>query len=221
VQRLTGTVRQLVWGPKHSHAILRDQLSLVLGEKRFGESKTRLLIPTYDAIGARIFVMNTAHHPRFQYDMEALAVDVALATSAAPTYFQPAVFPNHANCSYVDGDVWANAPVMVAHVEAVSFPNVPLEDVDILSIGTTSTPFSIAQHVDSGALEWNAGLVNLMSEAQVESAAAQASLLTRGLLHRINKTAGAGDYSLDDARPEKIHQLINPGRAAGVMKENL
>ena len=221
VQRLTGTVRQLVWGPKHSHAILREKLSLVLGEKQFGESQTRLVIPTYDAIGGRIFVMKTSHHPRFQYDTEALAVDVALATSAAPTYFQAAMFPKHANCSYVDGGVWANAPVMVALVEAFSFLDVPLDNIDILSIGTTSTPFSIAQHVDSGALEWNAGLVNLMFEAQVESAVAQASLLTKGRLHRINKTAGAGDYSLDDARPEKIHQLINHGRAAAVMKANL
>src|SRR5215471_11025270 len=85
VQRTRGAVRQL-FKPKHSHTALRAALHGVFGERKFGESKSRLVIPTYDAIAGRIFLLKTAHHERFKYDINTPAVDVALATSAAPTY---------------------------------------------------------------------------------------------------------------------------------------
>lgn len=106
VQRTQGFLRQF-FKPKHSHDVLRAELESVFGERKFGESKCRLVIPAYDAIGGRLFVMKTAHHPRFKFDINALAVDVTLATSAAPTYFSASPFPNHAGASYVDGGVWA------------------------------------------------------------------------------------------------------------------
>ncbi|HCZ17402.1 MAG TPA: patatin, partial [Candidatus Accumulibacter sp.] len=166
-------------------------------------------------------VIKTAHHERFRYDIDAPAVDVALATSAAPTYFAAAPFLTHADASYVDGGVWANSPVMVAVTEAVAFLGIPLDEIDVLSVGTTSTPFNIAAHVQSGIAQWNAGLVELMFEGQREADLAQAKLLLNGRLHRIDVTAREGEFSLDDARPEKIQRLINLGRAEAVKKKNL
>ena len=64
VERTRGLLRQL-FKPKHSHAVLRAALTEVLGTRKFGESKCRLVIPTYDAIAGRIFLMKTAHHERF------------------------------------------------------------------------------------------------------------------------------------------------------------
>jgi patatin-like phospholipase/acyl hydrolase len=166
-------------------------------------------------------LLKTAHHDRFKYDIDAPAVDVALATSAAPTYFSAAPFPTHSDASYVDGGVWANSPVMVGLTEAVAFLGVPLENIDVLSIGTTTTPFNIAQHANDGIAQWNAGLVELMFAGQMEAAQAQAKLLLNGRLHRINVTAKEGEFSLDDARPEKIQRLINLGRGEAVKKEHL
>ena len=217
VQRTHGVIRQF-FGPKHSHEVLRDALQQVLGDRRFGQSMCRLVIPTYDANAGRIFLMKTAHHERFRYDYQATAVDVALATAAAPTYFQSATFPEHAGASYVDGGVWANCPALVGLVEAVSFLNVPLDEIDMLSIGTTSEPFSIAKHRRSGIAKWNAGLIDLMFHAQMEAALAQARLLVSGRLHRIDFVAPRGQFSLDDARPEKIEQLIALGRGEAVKK---
>src|SRR5712691_7554184 len=221
VQRRLGWLRQMFWGPKLSGDVLRQKLTLVFGDRKFGESQCRLLIPTYDAIGGRIFLMKTAHHERFRFDVAAPAVDVALATSAAPTYFKAATFPQHEHASYVDGGVWANCPALAGLVEAVSCLKVPLDQIDILSIGTTTTPFSIAEYAEVSAAEWNLGLVSVMFEAQVEAAVAQASLLTNGRLHRINAVVSAGDFSLDDARPAKIQRLMNLGRGEAVKKANL
>jgi patatin-like phospholipase/acyl hydrolase len=210
-----------LFGPKHSHEVLKAALREVLGDRKLGESRCRLVIPAYDAIAGRILPLKTAHHERFKYEYKALAVDVALATSAAPTYFQAAPFPTHQNASYVDGGVWANCPALVGVVEAVGFLNVPIDQIDVLSIGTTTTPFNIAQHRHSGLAKWNAGLLNLMFEAQVEADVAQAKLLVGDRLHRINHPAREGQYTLDNASPEKIDELISLGRGAAVKKENL
>ena len=105
--------------------------------------------------------------------------------------------------------------------EAVTFLGIPLENIDVLSIGCTTTPFNIAERANAGLVQWNAGLVELMFEGQMEAALAQAKLLLNGRLHRINVTVKAGEFSLDDARPEKIQRLINLGRGEAVKKENL
>jgi hypothetical protein len=220
IQRATGVLRWLR-GPKHSHTVLRAALEEVFGTRKLGESRCRLVIPTYDAIGGRIFLMKTAHHERFKYDIDAPAVDVALATSAAPTYFAAARFPTHQDASYVDGGVWANSPVLVGVVEVVSFLGVALSNIDVLSIGCTSTPFNIAKQANAGLVKWSAGLVDLMFEGQMEAALAQAKLLLDGRLHRIDVVAREGEFALDDARADKIRQLINRGRSEAVKKVNL
>ncbi len=169
----------------------------------------------------RLFLLKTAHHERFRYDYKALAVDVALATSAAPTYFKASPFPEHEGTNYVDGGVWANCPALAGVVEAHSFLNVPLEEIDVLSIGTTTTPFNIQKNANAGIAQWNAGLIDLMFNAQVEAARAQARLLLKGRLHRIDIVASPGQFSLDNATPEKIEQLIQLGRGEAVKKVNL
>jgi len=217
---VSGLLRQL-FGPKHSHATLRAALEQVLQNRKFGEAKNRLIIPTYDAIGGRLFLLKTAHHDRFKFDIDALAVDVALATSAAPTYFAASPFPVHEGSSFVDGGVWANNPVLAAVIEATSFLEQPLNEIDVLSIGTTSAPFNIADNRSAGIIKWNVGMINLMFEAQAEAALVQARLLLDNRVLRINVTTKPGEYTLDDASADKIDQLIGLGRGEAVKKANL
>jgi predicted acylesterase/phospholipase RssA len=190
---------------------LKRELAAVLGDRKFGEARCRLAIPSYDAVAGRIYVFKTAHDPRFVNDIATPAVEVALATSAAPTYFAAANVQRDGR--FVDGGVWANCPVMVALVEAASFLKVPLSDIEILSVGTTTEPFSIAENDKASALQWNVGLVNLMFEAQVEAALAQAALLIDGRLHRVNFVSTTGRFSLDDASPKAIGDLADLGRS--------
>lgn len=65
------------------------------------------------------------------------AVDVALATSAAPTYLKSAVVSGRRGGSHIDGGLWANSPVVVVIVEAIHFLGARLDDVHLLSVGTT------------------------------------------------------------------------------------
>ncbi len=217
-RRLFNTFRHLVQ-PKHSQENLRQALIKAFQEKKFGESKCRLIIPTYDAVGGRIFLMKTAHHERFKYDIEAKAVDVALATSAAPTYFSAAPFPNHQGASYVDGGVWANCPALVGLVEAIHFLNIQPDEIDILNIGVTSSPFSVSDNAQAGIFGWGKGLINILMNAQVEASRAMSLLLTNHGFFNIDCTVPTGKFSLDDS--SKIDELIGLGRGEAVKKENL
>ena len=58
-----------------------------MGDQPLKAARTRLAIPAYDASMGRIYVFKTPHNPDRAQDADAPAVDVALATSAAPTYF--------------------------------------------------------------------------------------------------------------------------------------
>lgn len=205
--------------PKHSHDVLRQSLIGAFGDRKFGESKCRLLIPTYNANQGRLWLLKTAHHSRFKFDQDALAVDVALATSAAPTYFSGAPFPLHEGASYVDGGVWANCPALAGLVEAVHFLDQLPSNIDILNIGTTETPFSVSQNAQAGLLGWGKGLIDIFSKSQVEASRATSMLITNGGFHHINYIASEGRFSLDDS--SKVNDLIAIGRDKAVEKNNL
>jgi predicted acylesterase/phospholipase RssA/nucleoside 2-deoxyribosyltransferase len=72
-------------------------------------------------------------------DPDMSIVDAALATSAAPTYF-PAVTPVNSERSFMDGGLWANDPSLLAVLYAHQQQGVPLENIQLLSVGTGTQP---------------------------------------------------------------------------------
>lgn len=94
-------------------------------------------------------------------------VDVAMATSAAPTYF-PLADVEDWRC--VDGGVVANAPDICALHEATHFLKQPREQVRVLSIGTTTSRFSLSHAIgrNLGAYHWMVGgrLMSTMISSQ-------------------------------------------------------
>ena len=216
VERTANVFRQFFLGPKFSQDALRRQIVAILGDRKFGEARCRLAIPSYDAVAGRIYIFKTAHDPRFVNDVGLPAVEVALATSAAPTYFQAARAGQFGK--YVDGGVWANCPAMVGLVEAISFLKVPLGEIRVLSVGTTSEPFNISKNSKESAARWNVGFVNLMFEAQMEATTTQVGLLLGDRMHRINYVAPPGRFSLDDASADAINDLAGPGEAEAQKK---
>jgi patatin-like phospholipase/acyl hydrolase len=109
-RRLRGAAHLLV--TKHSSEPLRAALDSVLGRRRLGESRTRLVIPAWHPVLERVYIYKTAHHPRLETDFRQPAIDAAMATAAAPTFLKPHM--TESDVELVDGGVWANNPISVA-----------------------------------------------------------------------------------------------------------
>ena len=197
-QRLQHTMKHLV-RPKHSSEVLKKHLVEVFGKKLLGESGSRLVIPCFDCNAGRVQLFKTAHHARFVQDYKMPTVDIALATSAAPTYFS--VFTSQDGQSFLDGGVWANCPVLVGLLEAIYVLRINPLDIDVLSIGTTDAPFDITgRRRIGGILSWSSTIVAVLMQAQIDAAVAQAQVVTGRRLLRIDAIARKGRFRLDDAR---------------------
>lgn len=214
--RFTATIKQAL-STKYSGEELTEALTSVFGDQLLGDAQTRLVIPAYDITMGRVFVFKTAHHPRFRYDVDIPAVQIARCTSAAPTFFPATVLESHRNTTYVDGGVWANNPSLIGLTEAVEFLGYAPEQVDILNIGTTSKIPDFADKADAGVLDWNVGLVDLMMAAQAETSTNVASLFA-GSYHRVDQTRSADQVSMDDL--DHLQGLIAAGRSVAVLKDN-
>ncbi len=196
-----GAIRNFGWWscrPKFAPGPLRSAIESVIGNRRLGDSKHRLVIPSYNAVNGSVYLFKTAHHERFKQDYKDSAVSAALATSAAPTYFPS--FRAESGLAFIDGGVWANTPVMVGIVEALGVLGQDLATIEVLSIGTTEEPCCVADtQRDGGIATWNKDLLTLPMQAQTAGALAQARILLRDRFVRVDATTRPGRFTLDDA----------------------
>ena len=123
---------------KHDSKTLCETLETILGkEKLIDDSCCRLVIPTVRATHGETEVITTSHAEDRTGFHDTTAVAAALASSAAPSYFDEAIINTDiAIEKYLDGGIWANNPILPALAEAVRYLNVPLDRIDVLSIGT-------------------------------------------------------------------------------------
>jgi patatin-like phospholipase/acyl hydrolase len=142
--------------PKYDGIALRTTIEDALGsDTLLREARHRVIVPSVNMTKGSVQMFKTAHHPRLVTDYRRRAVDIAMATSAAPTYFPLAETDN---AYFADGGLVANAPDMCALHEACVFLDTKSEDVSILSIGTTTTGFSLPRSLGRrlGMLKWTA-----------------------------------------------------------------
>ena len=78
---------------KYDYQPLREALVTAFGDRRLGESRNRLLIPSLNLAAERVHIYKTSHHAKLVHDYKLPAVEVALATVAAPTYFRSIFHP--------------------------------------------------------------------------------------------------------------------------------
>ncbi len=109
--------------------------------------------------------------------------------------------------SFFDGGVWANCPAMAAIVEAVCYLSVPLDRIDVLSIGTTDEPFTVKSMAEAGLARWGKTLIDLLMNAQLDASVRHAQLLVgEPRFLRVNVTTAPGMYALDGSN--EIEGLI-------------
>lgn len=201
--------------PKYDPEVLRHELVQVFGERKLGESETRLIIPAYHRDRQGVYVFKTAHHRRLEIDYRVNAVDVALATAAAPVYFPAHRLPSGSHL--LDGGVWANNPVGLAAVEAVGVLGWPGEELHVLSLGCTDETWIFGSDpgvAGMGILGRN--VISLIFQGQSHAALGTAKILT-GHPHsgskvwRYSPKVPAGTFAMDNT--DQIERLAGLGEA--------
>ena len=186
---------------KYSKTRLGNALKGCFGDKRLGDSKKRLVIPSLNLENGEVHIYKTAHHPRLKMDYKESAVDVAMATASAPTYF-----PTHrsiAGVPLIDGGLWANNPVGMAVVEAITLLDWPRDSLKVLSVGCTTEPLNVnlGRRIPLGGPYWAFKLLDVFMHVQSHASLGTALLLAgHDSVVRIDKHVSQGKFGLDKTK---------------------
>jgi len=188
---------------KFEASILEEKLSLAFDRDdkpaTLADSRKRLLISSYNMTSNCLRLYRTSHHPSAKGHDHLRAVVVARATSAAPTYFEPATVDDSiAPHESVDGGVWANCPAMAALGEAVGVLKIPLDRIEVLSVGTAGMAAFVESPDMQGKAGWAAKAPDLFLNSQMEAT-----------LSYIRQLLGDRFLRVDDVRP-RVQAMDNP-----------
>lgn len=178
----------------------------------------RVLIPAFDLDNEATKPAQRTWNPKFFHnfpgkdsDGDERVVDVALATSAAPTYF-----PSHNG--YIDGGVVANNPSLAAVAQTQDPRNAEaaprLQDLHLLSLGTgRNLSFLKGRRLDWGLAQWAKPLVSLLLDASMGIADYQCRQILKHTYQRIAPVFPPNkNIKMDDWK--RSQELIDFGNAS-------
>ena len=178
---------------------LRKMLESQFGGLLLGDLEKSVAITTFDldneAEGsARAWKAKIFHNCRgLDADLDVRVVDLALRTSAAPTYFPT-------SDGYIDGGVVANNPGMVALAQALDPRNLnkDLRNINLLSFGTGR----FSRHIEGSDLNWGLSkwakhLLDILMDGSVDVVDFECKQILRDKYYRLNPKLSY-DYPLDD-----------------------
>ena len=215
-----GNLRSLVqaFGEKYNADSLELVLEGVFGEATVKDALTNLLVTSYDIEKRNPHMFKKRPQRNGKIDLDFFMKDAARATSAAPTYFEPAYIDSvpAGNSSFclIDGGIFANNPALAAYIEARKiFPHARRYLIVSLGTGWALRGFTYEKIRDWGYLEWvsprnGVPLFSLASEGQSVAAVHQLSRIPDVEFYRVNGPLLVGaNESIDDASADNIARL--------------
>ncbi len=203
--------RRWLWGglfllARHPNAGLKTVLEEIFGDATLGELQHRVLIPAVNYSTGLAQMFKTPHHPRLETDHAMRLVDVAMATSAAPTYLPIYGLPQG---KFVDGGLIANSPGLLGLHEAVHFLDAAPGQIRLTRIGTMSQGRTICGNswLDRGFLLWRSKLFDLTISAQESVADAM-------LRHSLGDRYFVIDDHIDPDQAKDVAKLDQVSRRA-------
>ena len=210
-------------GADYSNKVLKKELRNIFGSMKLGDLKKKVTIPTFDLDNEatedtkRTWKPKIFHnYPGSDSDAESLAADVALYTSAAPTYFPVAD-------GYIDGGVFANNPSLVAIAQAISQSNAQsaraqIDEIVLLSVGTgVSLSYIKGNNLDWGYAQWVKPLLNILSDGVAGIADYQARQILGERYQRL-QVIFAPDESIPMDAVKKIPRMNEIGYTCDISK---
>jgi uncharacterized protein len=190
---------------KYDSSALDRALVRFLADKRLSETRPDLIIPAYDTNepGPYFFKSRRARERPEEEDFR--LSEVARATSAAPTYFEPFPLGERA---LVDGGVFAVNPAMSAFAEVVRFH--PGAEVIVLSLGTgeRTRRRTFADIKDWGLVEWARPILDVVFDGISDAVDYQLRhALQEGRYWRLQIELTEASDDLDDASEANLRKL--------------
>lgn len=204
---------------KYEAAPLEGFLEAKLGDARTDQALTNVVMPAYDITGRRAVFLagGPAYREKSPNEPVYLMRECARATSAAPTYFEPARIGivGGGSLSLVDGGVFANDPSMAALVEGIKF-GWDIDDIEMLSIGTGSQnrPYSYFKVRNWSRFDWinpadGAPILSILMQGASSTTSYQLNRMLNANGTRYTRIGGilTGNDEMDDASPANLDAL--------------
>jgi hypothetical protein len=189
----------------YSHKGLDAVLEEYFGNEPLGAALTHTLITSYDIQNRQPVFFKSWREEHRSVQM----THAARATSAAPTYFEPALVPvGGATRALIDGGVFINSPSVSAYAEAKKiFPEE--SDFFVLSLGTGELirPIAFAEAKDWGKAGWLAPLLSCMFDGAADAANYQMKMFLGDQYVRMQTSLSVASDDMDNATRGNVENL--------------
>lgn len=210
---------------KYESENLEGILNEYFQDTKLSDIEQELLVTTYNIESRKPFFMKSwkargknLRNGETQQDRNFYLKDVARATSAAPTYFEPALVRSMADKDYplIDGGVFANNPAMCALSSArILYPNKTRFLIVTLGTGETRREILYENAKDWGLIGWARPVMYIFMDGasdvvnyQIEQEFSPRDYFRFDIeLGADKKDEDAPNDDMDDARPENIRLL--------------
>lgn len=200
--------------PKYRSAALRRAVDEIFVDKTLADVGTDVCVVAVSLLNAQPHIFRSDYvKSGLPRSSERLA-DVAMATSAAPTYFKAQSTQNFSDLA--DGGLCANNPTLVGIAEAFRFDResrrgiapprelgaICADRLAVLSVGTgeqCAMPYEPEALLDAGVLQWGRQFHNVAMESQSQLTHTLSKSLIGSAYRRINPQLRF-PMAIDDAR---------------------
>jgi patatin-like phospholipase/acyl hydrolase len=195
---------------RYDNSALRASLEEHLGEARLKDALCEVFVTAYELrLRQAFFFRSRRAVDADQYDFA--MTDVALATSSAPTYFEPVDVVNAAGETYslIDGGVFATNPAMCAYADYR--PAAAHREVVLVSLGTGTQ--TSAHGIDPeaargwGKIGWVRPLIDVIFDGVSDTVEYELGQLLDIHYLRLQTPLKHANEALDDASQANLENL--------------
>jgi predicted acylesterase/phospholipase RssA len=190
---------------KYCQCPLEEILKEYFDDVPLGQALTKVLVSSYE-----IEIRSPFFFKSWRDESKAVLMrDAARATSAAPTYFEPAQFQVAGQkLALIDGGVFVNNPAMSAYSEA---RRIFLEETAflIVSLGTgqLTRPIPFEEAKDWGKVQWALPILNVVFDGVCDAVDYQLRQILGEHFFRFQTTLDTANDDMDDASPANLAAL--------------
>lgn len=204
-----------LWGAKYDRTNLDKILEEIFQDTLLNQTICPVFVPIYSLTNNKPFIASTFFAKNNKINNFYLK-DIAGATSAAPTYFDPKVFksPND-TVTYqgVDGGIYANNPEVIGVTGVyLIHPKFDLKNIMLVSLGTGEATQDNQKNSNNGIVGWlkDKDLIGDMMDAEsVIAETAVSAVLKDGNHFRLQPNLPDKLDKMDNSSKDNIDALLD------------